>query len=140
MSDEPLPLDELLRPLTGRRVLLADDVDAVRRLYERALLRAGAEVTAVADGLAAVSAWRRDHAAGGRFDVVVLDHEMPALTGAEAALTLHLAGFGGRIVGFTATLDAAEDAAWRAAGCRIVLPKSLPLPAFVERIAAAAEG
>jgi PAS domain S-box-containing protein len=62
-------------------VLLADDEDVVREVTETMLRQIGYEVTAVADGRAAVEAFAADPA---RFDLVLLDLTMPILTGAEA--------------------------------------------------------
>jgi two-component system, cell cycle sensor histidine kinase and response regulator CckA len=62
-------------------VLLADDEDVVREVAETMLRQIGFEVTAVADGRAAVEAFAADPA---RFDLVLLDLTMPIMTGAEA--------------------------------------------------------
>jgi two-component system, cell cycle sensor histidine kinase and response regulator CckA len=62
-------------------VLLADDEDVVREVAETMLRQIGFEVTAVADGRAAVEAFSADPA---RFDLVLLDLTMPIMTGAEA--------------------------------------------------------
>jgi two-component system cell cycle sensor histidine kinase/response regulator CckA len=62
-------------PAGGRRVLLVDDDDAIRRLARRALIRAGCEVTD-ADG--AEQALLTDPAA---LDCVVSDVAMPGLDG-----------------------------------------------------------
>jgi two-component system, cell cycle sensor histidine kinase and response regulator CckA len=61
----------------GGKVLLVEDEDMVRTVAERALVRAGYEVTACAsgeEGLAAISD-------GGTFDVVVSDVVMPGMDG-----------------------------------------------------------
>jgi two-component system cell cycle sensor histidine kinase/response regulator CckA len=61
----------------GGRVLLVEDEDMVRAVAERALVRAGYEVTACAggeEGLAAITD-------GSRFDIVVSDVVMPGMDG-----------------------------------------------------------
>ncbi|WP_103335457.1 response regulator [Pseudotabrizicola formosa] len=59
-------------------VLVADDNRANRKLLEIMLSRLGARVTLAENGQAAVQAW-----APGRFDLLLLDINMPGLTGIE---------------------------------------------------------
>jgi two-component system NtrC family response regulator len=60
------------------RVLLVDDDESFRRVQEYQLARAGYEVTSVADGEAALDAFRE-----GLHDLVVTDVRMPVLDGLE---------------------------------------------------------
>jgi PAS domain S-box-containing protein len=78
------PVVELPRP-SGRRavVLVAEDEALVRELVQRALLRAGHDVLAAANGEEAL-ALAEAHA----FDVLVTDVVMPHLGGRELALRL----------------------------------------------------
>lgn len=81
--DLPLPVMQAPAPdtglaLTGASVLVADDNRANRKLLSLMLARLGAEVTLVEDGRSAVEAW-----APGRFAVLLLDINMPAMTGTE---------------------------------------------------------
>jgi DNA-binding response OmpR family regulator len=62
------------------RILVADDDAFGRRFLELALRDAGWQVVAVADGEAALDAWRM---ARPRFDVIVTDVRMPRLNGVE---------------------------------------------------------
>lgn len=110
----PLPL-----PLAGRRVLLADDVEADRYIYRTLLERAGADVTTADDARAALSAAGR----GRLFDAVVLDLYMPGMRGTEAAAALRAGGYRGAILGLTAFATGELGDLWRAAGCDDVLPK-----------------
>lgn len=64
--------------LAGAPVLIADDNRANRKLLSLMLSRLGAEVTLAEDGRAAVDAW-----APGRFAMLLLDINMPAMTGTE---------------------------------------------------------
>lgn len=63
-----------------RRILLADDDDALRFMLERALTRAGFQVEAVPDGDAAREAYLRCPP-----DVLLADLVMPGLNGQELA-------------------------------------------------------
>lgn len=62
----------------GRRVLLVDDDESFRRVQEYQLDSAGYQVTSVADGEAALEAFRE-----GLHDLVVTDVRMPGLDGLE---------------------------------------------------------
>ena len=61
-----------------RRVLLVDDDELVRKVYQEGLTRTGYQVTAVEDGLKAIHELRVHG-----FDAVVLDLMMPRLTGVD---------------------------------------------------------
>ena len=61
----------------GGKVLLVEDEDMVRAVAERALSRAGYEVTACADGEEGLG----EISAGGEFDLVVSDVVMPGMDG-----------------------------------------------------------
>ena len=83
-------------PLAGR-ILLAEDNRDLRALLLFQLGELGLQCTAVADGLEAI-----ETAARGGFDVVLLDMEMPRMTGWEAAHVLRARGFDRPIVALTA--------------------------------------
>ena len=90
----------------SERLLLVEDEPAVRDMTRRVLERAGYDVTAMADGQAAVEALKDPSAS---FDVLVSDVVMPKMSGidlAERALSMH-AGMGIVLLsGYTAeTLD-----------------------------------
>ena len=65
------------------RILLAEDDDAVRDLVARALGEDGHELTATADGAAALDALDRR---GGQFDLLLTDVKMPVMDGIALAL------------------------------------------------------
>jgi signal transduction histidine kinase/CheY-like chemotaxis protein len=66
------------KPASPLRILLAEDQDDLRQLTAYLLGQQGHDVVAVADGRKALHALTRQ-----RFDVVLLDEEMPGLTGVE---------------------------------------------------------
>jgi len=62
------------------RILLADDQKDIRTLTTHQLKRKGHKVVAVKNGKEALKAFRK-----GKFDVILLDQEMPGLTGDQVA-------------------------------------------------------
>lgn len=65
------------------RILIAEDEDSVRDFVSRALQENGYEVTAVADGGAALG-----EALGGEFDLLLTDIRMPVMDGIALALNI----------------------------------------------------
>jgi signal transduction histidine kinase/CheY-like chemotaxis protein/HPt (histidine-containing phosphotransfer) domain-containing protein len=71
---------EATAPVAPLRILLADDDAAIRELTELLLTRQGHQVMAVPSGQEALRALEKEP-----FDVILLDDEMPRLSGAETA-------------------------------------------------------
>jgi two-component system cell cycle response regulator CpdR len=65
------------------KILIAEDDEAVRDLVVRALAEDGHELTAAADGAAALEALARN---GGKYDLLLTDVKMPVLDGIALAL------------------------------------------------------
>ena len=63
-----------------RRILLAEDEDSMRRFLERALVNAGYEVAAFADGVAAYERLQEEP-----FTLLLTDIVMPEMDGIELA-------------------------------------------------------
>jgi two-component system cell cycle response regulator CpdR len=91
------------------RILLAEDDEAMRSFLAHALVDAGFDVVAVADGLAA-----RDELDRVRFDLLLSDIVMPGVSGIELARHCESSWPGTRIVlitGFAAvSLQASREA------------------------------
>ncbi len=105
------------RPLTGVRVLLAEDGLDNQRLVSHHLRRAGAEVTVVDDGRAAVDCLNRVRATDNEFHVVLMDMQMPVLDGYGATRELRAAGERSPIIAFTAHAMAGDKERCFEAGC-----------------------
>jgi PAS domain S-box-containing protein len=69
-------------PARGETILVAEDEDAVRRLTQRMLTRAGYTVIEAAGGAAALAAWE---AHPGEIDLLLTDVVMPGMSGKELA-------------------------------------------------------
>ena len=72
-------------PLTGRQVLVVDDLPLNREIMSRQLLACGAEPSVAADAEEALAALRAARLAGRPFDAAVLDGQMPGCDGEELA-------------------------------------------------------
>lgn len=69
------------RPLSGMRLLVAEDNALNQEVIEQVLTQAGATVVLASNGLAAVEALRKRD---GRFDAVLMDIQMPVMDGYSA--------------------------------------------------------
>lgn len=109
-------------PLTGARVLLAEDAPLSRQVIAALLRAQGCSVEEAADGKAALDLWRAD-----AFDLVLLDLRMPVLDGLSVARTIrHEEGHGVRpqvIVIATAGASVDVDRAAAQLGVKAVLQK-----------------
>jgi DNA-binding response OmpR family regulator len=117
-------------------VLLAEDDEDVRALAELVLRREGFEVTAVADGAAALAAAEQRPP-----DVAVLDVSMPRMDGLETARRLreHPATSGVRIMLLTARVTEADRERGRSVGVDAQLDKPFSPAVLAERVRALCE-
>ncbi|MGW5177270.1 response regulator transcription factor [Streptomyces sp. NPDC004082] len=92
-------------------VLLAEDDRAIRHALERALTLEGYEVTAVADGVAALAQAHRRAA-----DVLVLDVMMPGIDGLQVCRVLRAEGDRTPVLMLTALVETADRIAGLDAG------------------------
>ena len=112
-ADEPLAI----------RILVAEDGDDNRKLLQRILSGAGAEVTLVDDGQQAVDlaveAWERDDP----FDMILMDAQMPGFDGIRATRALRQQSYPGPIVALSADNREENRRECLAAGCDLFLAK-----------------
>ncbi|MBL8305855.1 MAG: PAS domain S-box protein [Rubrivivax sp.] len=128
----PVPLEDL-QALRGLRVLVAED-NAVNMLIAAALLESwGVVVAQAADGRAAVAAVKASLAGGRPFDAVLMDVQMPEMSGHEAARALREAGYRAPVIALTAAALVTEREAALAAGMDDFLTK----PVDAEKLQAA---
>ena len=119
--------------LQGRRVLMAED-NSVNMMIAVALLEAwGLQVTQASDGFEAMAAVQAAAAEGRPFDAVLMDVQMPRMSGHEATRALRAQGCTVPVIALTAAALVTErDEALRA-GMNDFLTK----PIDAERLRAA---
>lgn len=101
-------------------VLVADDNADLRELLAHQVRKMGAQVMLAANGQEAVSMALSHHPA-----LVLMDLEMPVMSGLDAAAALRQGGFDGVILAFTAHEDGPRTEGALACGCNAVLKKPL---------------
>lgn len=106
------------------KILIADDDELYREWLRMALTKAGASVTEVVNGLAAVDAAQ---AANGFFDAILMDMRMPFLDGLEAAKQIRQFDSHARIVIMTAANRSSPDYRIAAEEFDAVLSKPIDL-------------
>jgi PAS domain S-box-containing protein len=119
------------------RVLVAEDTATNQMLIKRLLTRVGIETVIVADGKAAVK-----EATDNEFDVILMDIQMPIMSGLEATKTLRDKGFMTPIVALTAHAMKGDDKKCLKVGCNDYLSKPVnvtKLMSILEKYLPAAE-
>lgn len=117
------------RVLEGRSILIVDDMEDGRRLLGRLLAREGATVEVLSGGRAALARFEQEDA---RFDLVLMDVEMPDLDGRLTVSALRDVGVTTPIVALTAHREPGQIDRCLAAGFDDVTPKPIEVESFAE--------
>lgn len=120
--------------LRGRRLLIADDVPANRRLIEYVLKKEGAETVCVGDGQQAVQETLRAELEGVPFDLLLMDMQMPVLDGYSATARLRQEGVQRPIVALTAHTMAGDRERCLQVGCSAFATKPIDRKELVATI------
>ncbi len=112
-------------PALNARVLIAEDVDANQRLIRFILEKAGATVTVVDNGRAAVDAFTAAEESQEPFDLVLMDTQMPIMDGHEAARLLRDHNSSVPIIALTANAMDVDQRRCIVAGCNVVITKPI---------------
>ncbi len=115
--------------IDGARVLLIEDSDDNRHLFESVLRSEGAFVKTAKNGKEGV-----DLASHDTFDIVITDIQMPVMDGYEAASTLRKKGFHNPILGLTAHAFREDRDRSKANGIDEHLTKPIDAETLVERV------
>jgi PAS domain S-box-containing protein len=119
--------------LDGLRVLVVEDNATNRMIVTKLLEQLGAVVDTAADGLLGVEA-----AARGRFDVILMDVQMPGIDGLEAARRIRRLGGAAAaapIVALTANVLSHQRTAYLEAGMDGVVGKPISPPVLLAELA-----
>lgn len=119
------------RKPAAANVLVADDDPVSLRFLEIALRELGCNVTAVADGAAAIAATK-----AARFDLLLLDRRMPDCGGADLLRALRDAGIAAPALATSAELDADIRAKLMAAGYADALAKPIRVDVLAHAVSA----
>jgi CheY-like chemotaxis protein len=122
-------------PVEKLHVLLAEDVVANQMLVRHALAKRGHTLEIARDGREAV-----ERAAAGRFDVILMDVQMPGLDGYQATAAIRALPQGAQvpIIALTAHAMAGDRERCLAAGMNDYLAKPLDIRRLVELVEASA--
>ncbi|MEB0135390.1 ATP-binding protein [Actimicrobium sp. CCC2.4] len=126
-------------PLSGLRLLVAEDNAINQEVAAQVLTAAGAEVVVVGDGIAVQAALTM---AADRFDIVLMDIQMPLMDGYAATRWIrdHSDVATLPVIALTAQANAGGSATARDAGMTGVLAKPLDIDALLAVIAGAGIG
>jgi len=142
-SEQPVESPDESQEKLQCRVLLADDIPDNQRLIAAILSAAGAEVTVAKNGQEAVEkalatwpGWGRKYSDPTKpFDVILMDVQMPALDGHEAACYLRKKGYTGPIIALTAHAMRGDRQKCLDAGCDDYVTKPVDRTKLVETVA-----
>ncbi len=118
-----------LKPLNGKKILVADDTADIQLLFNILLSSAGATVDVAKDGYEAVN-----KASATTYDVILMDLRMPGLTGHEVTTQLRNSGFSNPVIAITAHLGAPEINECQKSGFSDYIEKSVTRDSLVSRI------
>ncbi|MGD9636258.1 MAG: response regulator, partial [Pirellulales bacterium] len=119
--------------LDGMQILLVDDGETNRKLIGLFLTRNGASIEMAENGALALHAAEQT-----RFDVILMDMQMPVMDGYTATLRLREQGFNGPIIALTAHAMKGDREKCEAAGCSGYLAKPVNMDELVRTVRAAA--
>ncbi len=130
LPDLPASALPVTAEAAGLRVLVVEDNPVNRAVITEQLVRLGHRPVAVDSGFAAL-----DRLAADRFDLVLMDMQMPGISGPDTTRRLRAAGCTLPVVGVTANASTEDRRACKAAGMTGFLAKPVTLARLAETIA-----
>lgn len=128
-KNRQLPKDTNNLKLSGK-VLVAEDSPTNLMLIELLLKKLGLETETVENGEQAVQ-----KAAAEKFDVILMDIQMPVMSGYEATKQIRKQGVKTPVIALTACVMKGDDEKCFAAGCNDYIPKPIDRKKLVETLA-----
>jgi CheY-like chemotaxis protein len=120
--------------LSSQSVLVAEDNEDIRELVSHQLRRMGVLVLLAEDGQRAM-----DVALAERPALVLMDMDMPVMSGFDAVAALRAQGYSGSIFALTAYQDGPEAERALSSGCDALLGKPITSERLRNRVAQALE-
>jgi PAS domain S-box-containing protein len=114
----------------GKHFLVVDDGESNRELASLLLKRAGGIITAAENGREAL-----DLASRNRYDVILMDMQMPVLDGFSATRELRRRSYDGPIIALTANVMQEDEQMCREAGCDAFLAKPISSALLLKTVA-----
>ncbi|MFO1065728.1 MAG: response regulator [Pirellulales bacterium] len=108
---------DAINPLEGIHILLAEDGQDNQALIMHMLRKAGAKVTLAENGKLALDKVRLSFVRGDKYDLVLMDMQMPIMDGYEATSILRSEGYDLPIIALTAQAMTGDREKCLAAGC-----------------------
>lgn len=124
-------------PLRSGKILVAEDTPSIQFLLRRVLKSHANEIHFVEDGQAAIDAIDAARDAGEPFDLLVLDMNMPVLSGYDAAKRLRRAGETMPIIALTASAMVGDRERCLKAGCSAYVSKPIDWTALESEVQSA---
>lgn len=119
--------------LKGRLLLVEDSVDN-QRLIAAILTRAGFELVLAENGRIALECVSNVQHVGARFDVILMDMQMPEMDGYEATRHLRASGYSGPIIALTANAMCDDARKCLDAGCDEYVSKPIHRNDLISKI------
>lgn len=127
LGAQALPVSAVPKP----SVLVVDDVAMTRKMLRKLLQSRVRMCLEAEDGIAAVEQITRAMASGGEeIDVVMMDNNMPRMTGPDACSRMRELGFTGLIIGVTGNVLPADIEMYLSRGANRVLTKPFDIEEF----------
>jgi len=134
-ASRKLPDEQDEQPISlNCHILIVDDRRDVRFLSKAILSKAGAKITEAEDGLQAIAEVERASNDGKRFDLILLDMQMPNLDGYETAQRLREMGFQQPIIALTADAMQGDMNRCIECGCNDYLSKPIDVRQMTQMV------